>query len=204
MTDGHAAPHSGGFDEIYQHGGAPWDVGGPQPALVEAVQRDEVSGRILDIGCGTGENTLYLRQQGFEVVGVDLSRHALQEAKKKSAERGLDVPFHLMDALAVEPGALGGRFDTVIDSGLFHVFADAERARYVRALERIIRPKGVYHMFVFSDKEPTDWGGPRRISEDEIHRTFWEGWKVLEVRPVRYETNLDISGKAWHAQIRRA
>lgn len=201
MSDGDGTP--GHFEEIYQAGPAPWDIGRPQPALVAAVQRGEVEGRILDVGCGTGENALFLAEEGHDVVGVDLSRHALRLADKKAETRRVALPFHLMDALALEPGPLGGRFDTVVDSGVFHVFSDEERGRYVRALGRVLRPKGTYHMFVFSDAEPTDWGGPRRISEDDIHMSFREGWDILDIRPVRFETNLDISGHAWHARIRK-
>lgn len=192
-----------GFDATYEGGTAPWDIGEPQPALVEAEADGEIVGRVLDIGCGTGENAMFLADNGHEVVGVDLSRHALAEGVEKAEKRATKVAFHMMDALAIEPGALGGRFDTVIDSGFFHILLDEERPRYVQALGRVLHPGGTYHMLVFSDKEPEDWGGPRRVSEDDIHRAFSDGWEILRIRPTRFRTNLEISGHAWHARIQK-
>lgn len=202
MTDRTKASGEG-FDEAYAGGSTPWDIGAPQPAIVAAEEQGEIQGRVLDVGCGTGENALFLAENGHEVVGIDLSRHALGDATEKAQKKEVKVAFHLMDALAMEPGTLGGRFDTVTDSGFFHVLSDDERPRYLQALQRVTRPGSTYHMLVFSDQEPKDWGGPRRISEDEIHQTFHEGWKLLALRPTTFMTNLDITGHAWHAWIRK-
>ncbi len=97
----------------------PWDIGRPQPAFVELVHAGELTkGLVLDIGCGTGENALYLAENGFSVVGIDLSNRAIAAAKEKAIERKLKVNFRIANALSLD--FKNGYFDNAIDSGLFH------------------------------------------------------------------------------------
>src|SRR6266852_8937706 len=72
----------------------PWDVGRPQPAFVELVRAGELNrGKVLDVGCGTGENALYLAENGFSVIGVDLTSSAITAARAKAVERKMKVDF---------------------------------------------------------------------------------------------------------------
>src|SRR6266567_364886 len=161
------------FDAMYE-GTPPWDIGRPQGAFVRLEAEGQIRSPVLDVGCGTGENALYLAARGHEVVGVDLVERAIAKASAKAEERGLAVRFEIADALALE--GLGRSFATAIDSGVFHVFDDVERARYVASLARAVAPGGRYFMLVFSHLEPTDWGGPRRIRREEIEAAFATGW----------------------------
>jgi 2-polyprenyl-3-methyl-5-hydroxy-6-metoxy-1,4-benzoquinol methylase len=104
---------------------APWDIGKPQPAFVDSA--DQISGSVLDAGCGTGENALFFAQRGRRVTGIDYLDEPIKRAKQKAAERGLTASFLVMDALALKD--LPQVFDNVIDCGLFHVFSDADRKR---------------------------------------------------------------------------
>ena len=74
------------FQEAYQ-GKAPWDIGKPQPALIEAA--DQITGSILDAGCGTGENALFFAERGQKVTGIDFLERPVEEARRKAHERGL-------------------------------------------------------------------------------------------------------------------
>jgi SAM-dependent methyltransferase len=192
------------FEEAYRAGGAPWDIGRPQRAIVKLAEAGEIRGSVLDVGCGTGENLLYLASRGHRpLLGVDLVPAAIARAREKAKERGLDVRLEIGDALTLE--TLGETFDTIVDSAVFHVFEDRERARYVASLERVLRPGGTYAALVFSDREPTDWGGPRRITKDEIHATFARGWIVRAIDEAIIESNLHPEGGlAWMARIERA
>jgi len=91
---------------------------------------------VLDVGCGTGENALYLVQNGFSVVGVDLSTRAISAAKAKAQERKLRVDFRLANALSLQFES--GRFDNAIDSGLFHTFIDDDRISFAREIARVL------------------------------------------------------------------
>lgn len=164
----------------------PWDIGRPQPALVEAAEAGAIRGDVLDAGCGTGELTLWLASRGHKVLGVDVVPAALDQARAKAAERGLDqhAEFALADALDL--GALGRSFDTVVDCGLFHTFDDADRARYVNALGHVVHPGGHVILLCFSDAEPPG-DGPRRVTADEIRAAFADAdWRVVSITPTRF------------------
>ena len=179
----------------------PWDIGRPQPVFVAVADAGGLRGHVLDAGCGTGEHALMAAQRGFAATGVDQAPAAIEIAQRKARERGLDVRFTVWDAL--ELGALGERYETVLDSGLFHVFSDEHRARYVQSLGEATAPGGRYGMLCFSDLQPGDWG-PRRVSQGEIEASFADGWRIELLERVVFDTNLD-SGQvqAWHAQIER-
>ena len=172
------------FESMYL-GQAPWDIPGPQPAVVGLEEAGEVVGSVLDAGCGTGENAIYLASRGHEVCGIDYVPLAIERAVKKAEQRGLGVHFQVADALQLEK--LARRFDTVIDCGLFHTFSDEERPRYVAGLAQVVRPGGRYHLFCFSDKEPPG-EGPRRVTQGEIRDAFRDGWDVRAIRESAFET----------------
>jgi SAM-dependent methyltransferase len=198
-------PNRETFESIYA-GKAPWDIGKPQPAFVGAA--DRVTGAVLDAGCGTGENALFFAGRGHPVLGIDFLEGPIREARRKAGERGLDAEFIPMDALTLT--ALERQFDGVIDSGLFHVFSDEDRARYVAGLAHVTKPGGRLFLMCFSDEEPGTQG-PRRVSERELREAFADGWAVEEIRPARFDVRPDLEDisfseggpKAWFSVIRR-
>jgi cyclopropane fatty-acyl-phospholipid synthase-like methyltransferase len=184
------------FDSAYQ-GTPPWDIGHPQPEIVRLDQSGQITGSVLDVGCGTGEHVLYLAGRGFEVMGVDSAPTAIKKARAKAKQRGLDVTFVLGDALNLS--IPDHRFDTVIDMGLFHVFSDEERPRFRESLERVLRPGGTYFMMCFSEKEPGDLG-PRRVTQAEIRSVFTGGWRTNYIQPSTIET-IGGQAEAWLASL---
>ena len=154
------------FEEAYA-GEAPWDIGKPQKPFVEVA--NQITGSILDAGCGTGENALFFAERGHKVTGIDFLSEPIERAKKKAARRGLSVNFQVQDALSLKDWS--EKFDNVIDSGLFHVFNDEDRKRYVEGLSHVLRSGGNLYLSCISDLEPGDFG-PRRISKPELHEAF--------------------------------
>ncbi len=195
------------FEQAYQSQ-APWDTGRPQPAIIKLAEAGQIRGSVLDVGCGTGENLLYLAARGHEAWGLDFVPIAIERAKAKAAQRGLDAHFVVADALELKK--LGRQFDTVIDCGLFHTFADEERPMLVRGLAEVLGPGGLLHILCFSDEEPGT-EGPRRINQQEIRDAFRDGWKVQQIEPIRFESLERPDGpkfspggpKAWLATIER-
>jgi len=187
------------FAAMYE-GKPAWDIGRPQGAFIGL----ELAGPLLDVGCGTGENALHFAARGLEVVGIDLVPFAIDRARAKARERGLAATFQIGDALELD--RLGRRFATAIDSGVFHVFDDAERGRYVDSLGRALDPGGRYVMLVFNDREPMGWGGPRRVRRDEIEATFTieRGWAIRSIAEARLETTIHPNGGlGWLATVDR-
>jgi SAM-dependent methyltransferase len=190
------------FQEFYKQT-PPWDIGKPQPRFVKAA--DQVTGSILDAGCGTGEHALFFAARGHQVTGVDYLEEPIKRAQQKAKDRGIKASFLVKDALALSDL----QFDSVIDSGLFHGFSDEERARYVAQLHSVLKQGGKLFMMCFSDREPgTD--GPRRIPRQEIEAAFAKGWQIESIEPSQFEIvpipNMNFSPggpHAWFAVIKR-
>jgi SAM-dependent methyltransferase len=176
------------FDSAYEGPPPPWDIGRPQPAFVRLAAEGAIAGPVLDAGCGTGENALHLAGLGIEVIGLDAVPAAIAAARAKATRRELAVEFIVGDALAL--AHLSRTFATVVDCGLFHVFGDADRARYVAGLAAAVDAGGRIHILCFSDRQPGSWG-PRRVTEAELRAAFADGWQVEAIQPERFETNND-------------
>ena len=190
-----------GFEWAYRSGEPPWDIGRPQPAIVRLAEEGAINGSVLDVGCGTGENALYLASRGLDVVGVDAAPTAIERAGAKATERGVRVEFLVADALALE--GLGRTFDVAIDCGLFHTFSDAERIRFERSLHATLRPGARYFLLCFNEHQPGDMG-PRRVTEHEIRETFARRWTVDSIVEERFAARWSDGGaSAWLASLTR-
>jgi len=193
------------WDDAYAMDRPPaWDIGRPQPAFLRLADRGLLAGRLLDSGCGTGEHTLLAAARGAEATGIDVSARAIELARAKAAERGSAARFETGDVLRL--GDLGLTFDTVLDSGVFHVFSDEDRVRYVASLAAALRPGGHCYLMCFSDRQPGD-AGPRRVSQDELRAAFGAGWAVASIEAESFEVNRSVfdftSAQAWFAVIER-
>ena len=199
-------PDRSAFKAIYA-GQAPWDIGKPQKPFIDVA--DQITGTILDAGCGTGENALYVAGRGCTVTGIDFLEEPITRARRKATKRGVSATFLVKDALTLKDWT--ERFDNVIDSGLFHVFDDEDRRRYVEGLATVLKPGGQLFLLCFSDEEPGT-EGPRRVSKKELHDAFAKGWNIESIEPSRYELRPDLKEfnfseggpKAWFVVARRA
>jgi cyclopropane fatty-acyl-phospholipid synthase-like methyltransferase len=179
----------------------PWDIGRPQRIFQALADAGELHGRLLDAGCGTGEHTLMAAAIGLDATGIDAAPSAIAKAQAKARERAISARFVVWNALDL--ASLGGPFDTVIDSGLFHVFNDEDRRAYVASLEAAMVDGGRYFMACFSERQPGNLG-PRRVTQDEIRTSFADGWRIESIEPVDFETRRsppDVLG--WLAKITR-
>lgn len=189
------------FEEAYRQGTPPWDIGRPQPEVVRLAEEGEIVGDVLDVGCGTGENALYLAGRGHAVVGVDASPLAVERARAKAVARGLPAAFLAADALDL--GRIRRRFETVLDCGLFHVLAPEERRQYAHSLCEVLSPGGTLHVLCFSDEEPPG-PGPHRITEADLGDAFRSIFAMTGLRPGRFESLVHEGGaKAWVATLVR-
>ena len=194
------------FAAYYAAPRAPWDIQRPQRAFLDA--GDSIHGRVLDAGCGTGDLAIWLAGRGCAVTAVDLLAAPLAAARRKAAERGVQVNFLQMDALAV--GELPERYDSVTDCGLFHTFDDAGREAYVASLGRLLEPGARLFLLCMATAEPGSHG-PRRVSAEELQAAFHTAWEIERLAPARFEVVPGIPGAefssggahAWFATVRR-
>jgi SAM-dependent methyltransferase len=190
------------WDASYSDGPAPWDIGGPQPAVVRLVRAEAFTGAVLDAGCGTGENALHIASLGLSVLGIDVAATALTNAREKAKGRGIGVEFVAADALRLEQ--LGREFDTVLDCGLFHTFDGDEQQKYVASLASVTRHDGTLYVLCFSD-DGLDIG-PHPVSREQLKAAFnsGNGWKIVAIEPDRLQTRFhDDGAPAWFVTIRR-
>ncbi len=191
------------WDASYQYGSPPWDIGRPQREWIRLADEGQFKSPVLDSGCGTGENTLLLAERGLQVLGVDVTHVALDLARAKAAERGVAAEFAAGNVL--ELGRLGRSFASVLDSGVFHVFSNADKARYVASLASVVEPGGVVHLMCFSEHTGGS-RGPKRVSQAELRAAFAKGWRVESIQDARFEVREDfVAGPvhAWLAKIVR-
>ncbi len=196
-------PNKKTFQDAYADK-APWDIGGPQRPFVDVAAR--IAGPVLDAGCGTGDLALFLAERGLRVTGIDYLDEPIRRAKQKAQERGLSATFLVHDALSL--GTLGQSFASAVDCGLFHVFGDDDRVRYVEGLAAVVKPGGRLFLACFSDEEPGA-AGPRRVSKAELKSAFAHGWTIESIDPARFEVIPQFKAmfseggpKAWFAIIR--
>lgn len=191
------------WEVSYLEGPAPWDVGYPQPAVVRVAAAGGFAGPVLDVGCGTGENTLHIAALKLRVLGADVAPAALALARAKAGARGLPAEFAPADALRL--ARLRRSFRTVLDCGLFHTVDDEDRAQYVASLAAVTEHGGTLYVLCFSDDAPDT--GPHPVSRAELTAAFAPatGWDVASIEPERLRTRFhgENGAPAWLATIKR-
>lgn len=176
-----AAPPRRPVAHVYDaaYAGVPnWDIGRPQRAFVELLDAGLIRNPVLDVGCGTGELSLFLARHGHDVLGVDISPLAVRQAREKSRWRRVPAQFLVWDALEVDRlREVGLSFLTVVDSAMFHLLGDRERDRFVAALGDVIPSGGLY--CVLGDARRDERAG-YGITPAELRQRFGAaGWELL-------------------------
>ena len=178
------------FNEAYLSHTAPWVIGEPQPAIVALERSGRLRGRILDAGCSLGEHTILLAALDYDVLGIDYAPEAVEQARANARAKGVDARFDVADATALPAD---GGYDTVLDSALFHVFADHDRVAYVASLHGALRPGGTAHVLALSD---TGRGFGPAVGEDDVRSAFGDGWDLEALEATTYRGVVTH----WHAE----
>lgn len=180
------------FNSVYQSA-APWDIGGPQPAMVSILEEYPPKGPILDIGCGSGDLAIHLAKLGYETVGIDFVDSAIRNANAKAAvlasQTAKLLSFLVADAL--KPSLLQRKFGAVVDSGFYHLFDPEECARLIEEVEATLIPGGRYYLHEFAiDFQAPNL--PRQIRAEELEASFTteKGWLIQEIQAVEFHSRV--------------
>ncbi len=171
------------------------DVGRPQRAVYDLEIAGQIGHEVLDVGCGIGEQALWLAERGHAVCGVDLSEVAIARAQRQARRRQLPVAFVAGEVEAV--AQLGRRFDSVLDVGDVHRVPAAARTSYAARLRQVLEPGGRLFLWCFADHERAP-GGPPRLTQAELRAAFADGWRVDAGEAARLESHTWPGGAhAW-------
>ncbi|HET7570610.1 MAG TPA: class I SAM-dependent methyltransferase [Gammaproteobacteria bacterium] len=175
----------------------PWDTGEPNEYLVEFIRSRAIKpGRALDVGCGTGTQSIWLAGQGFSVLGVDVAPLAIEKARAKAADAGEDCRFEVRDFL--NDRIAGGPFDFVFDLGCFHIFdAPADRARFAAQVAALLAPGGRWLSLIGSTEGPAREFGPPRRSARDVMDAIEPTLAILEFHSIEFHVNLPEPPAAW-------
>src|ERR1700739_907508 len=181
------------WDESYASGELPWDTGEPEPLLVEFVTADRVRPtKTLEIGAGTGTNSIWLAERGFDVLGIDVAPLAVERANAKLDDRRLDCRFQTLNFLTTAPE---GFFGFVFDRGCFHVFDEPEeRARVAAQVAATLSPGGLWLSLIGSTEGPSREVGPPRRSAREVILAIEPALELVELRAAEFRGH---GAKAW-------
>jgi SAM-dependent methyltransferase len=190
------------WDSVYREQGAfegppPWNIGEPQPELAALMAAGKFRSDVLDAGCGFAELSLALAAEGYTVVGIDLTPTAIAAATKAAQERGLtNASFEQADITSFT--GYDGRFNTIVDSTLFHSLPVEGREGYLSSVHRSAAPGASYFVLVFAkgafpvEMEPK----PNEVDEDELRAAVSKYWKIDEIRPAYIHANIPQVGNA--------
>jgi methyl halide transferase len=176
------------WNDRYLQGNTPWETDHASTELQRVVREERIAPcRAIEFGCGSGGNAVWLAEQGFEVVGVDLSPTAIDRAGRRAAAAGTPVRFISADVL--ELPELGAPFDFFFDRGCYHVFRRGGQAQaYVQVVERLTAPGGRGLVLAGNAREPQQ-PGPPVVTEEEF-RADWARFDILWLREFRFDQNL--------------
>jgi 2-polyprenyl-3-methyl-5-hydroxy-6-metoxy-1,4-benzoquinol methylase len=184
----------------------PWDTKAPKDNVVTWQTQGLVHGTVLDIGCGLGDNAIYLAKQGFDVTGLDISPTALSTAERRAKDAGVHVTFAVTDSTKLE--GFADAFDTIVDSGMFHCLDDNAKRSYAAAAHRATRPGATLLLSCFSDANPADEDWPRpAVSEQTLRDVLGgAGWDIESLEPATWRREIDgqeVEMAFWYVRAQR-
>jgi len=191
------------YRERYESGDTPWDVGQPDFNLIEVVTNTPIlSCQVLDIGCGTGDNSIWLAQNGFQVIGTDTSEIALQKAKEKASRANVECDFVLADFLKSE--IAGAPFGFIFDRGCFHSFsAEEERRRFAQHVAGHLEDAGLWLTIVGNADEHRQGPGPPQRTAGDIVLAVEPYFEVLSLISSHFGSNRPNPPRAWRCLMQK-
>ena len=191
------------FRERYKSGDTPWDAGQPDFNLIEVVTQRPVSAcKALDVGCGTGDNSIWLARESFQVTGTDISDIALEKAKAKASRAKAACDFVLADFL--KDKMAGAPFGFVFDRGCFHSFSSkSDRRRFAQNVAANLEEAGLWLTLAGNADEHRQGLGPPRLTAGDLIRAVEPCFEVLSLTSSHFGSGQATPPRAWRCLMRK-
>lgn len=194
------------WDRRYIDNNLPWDSGKADIHLRRFIEGSKIAPcKVLEVGCGTGTNSIWLAKLGFEVVGLDLSPTAIKRAQVKANEANISCQWLMADIM--KDSVPGRPFGLIFDRGCFHVFSETEeQTKFARRVAELLGEEGVWLSLIGSTDGPPRDTGPPRISAEEIVAAAEPHFEVLNLQATTFDDEDHAHIRAWvlHARRRKA
>jgi cyclopropane fatty-acyl-phospholipid synthase-like methyltransferase len=161
------------FEILYLIRRTPWDTGISPPELMYFLDNHQ-PGRAIDLGCGTGTNVINMAKRGWQVTGVDISRHAINQAQRKARAARVNPTLHQEDVIRLS--SVSGQFDLALDIGCFHSLPQEDRSLYAATVSRIVNPGGTYLLYTWLAGDAN--AGSRSLTKDTIMSYFCHDFEL--------------------------
>jgi SAM-dependent methyltransferase len=192
------------WDVHYQSGNPPWETGRPSSELARVIAEEKIGPcRVIEIGCGSGINAVWLAQQGFEVTAIDFNQLAIDKARERAAAAGVSVRFELANVLNLlqtyEP------FPFFFDRGCYHAVRAVDVQAYVLTLKQVTTGGSTGLILAGNAREPHEPGqGPPQVTEENLRAELEPAFKIVRLREFRFDTNGQMPAfLAWSCLLRR-
>ncbi len=185
------------FEQRYQTGNMPWDIGRPDFNLRQVLATYDIPrGPALEIGCGTGDNAIFLAKSGFDVTATEIVEMALEAARKKAEAEGINGRFILQDIL--ETDIEGSPFVFVFDRGCFHSFDTPEkRKRFAQSVARHLVHRGYWLSLLGNADEHRQGPGPPQRTACEIVEAVEPFFEIIVLKSGHFDSNLKPPPRNW-------
>jgi SAM-dependent methyltransferase len=173
------------WNDRYRDDDLPWDTGRPSSELQRVVGQDAVRPcRALELGCGTGTNSVWLAQQGFEVTGIDVAPLAVDQAEQRAGAAAVTVRFIVADLFRLPDW--DGAFEFFFDRGCYHAARREAPKQYAPAVARMLASGGRGLILAGNARESHD-PGPPVVTEEEIRDELGAAFQILDLREFRFD-----------------
>jgi SAM-dependent methyltransferase len=191
------------YRERYKSGDTPWDTGQPDFNLIETVTENNIpSCKVLDVGCGTGDNSIWLAQNRFQVVGTDVSDIAIEKAKEKASKANVKCDFILVDFLRNK--IEGAPFGFIFDRGCFHSFSsEDDRRRFAKNAAIHLEKAGLWLTIVGNADEDRQGPGPPQRTAKDIVLAVEPYFEILSLQSSYFGSNHPNPPRAWRCLMRK-
>lgn len=191
------------FQERYKSGNTPWDNGKPDFNLIQTVTTMDIKPcRVLEIGCGTGNNSIWLAQNNFDVIGIDASEIAIQKALEKASKANVNCSF--IETNFLKNKIEGAPFGFVFDRGCFHVFnSDQERIIFAKKVSANLEKDGLWLSIVGNADEQRNHPGPPQRTARDIVNSVEPYFEILSLVSSHFESDRPNPPRAWVCLMRK-